>query len=133
MKKVLVFGSFDLLHEGHRYLFKEAKKLANKLFVVVARDSTIIKVKGKQPKFEEKERLKHVQDIKEVYRAVLGNLGDKYKIIEDIKPDIIALGYDQKFFADNLKEELKKRKLKIEVVRLKPFKPEKYKSSLLKL
>lgn len=132
MTKVLVFGSFDLIHPGHHYLFKEAKKLGKELFVVVARDSTIRKTKNHEPKFDENERLKHVQEISYVDKAVLGNPGDKYKIIETIKPDIIVLGYDQHIFTERLEEELDKRKLKAKIIRIQAHKPEIYKSSLLK-
>ncbi len=132
MTRVLVFGSFDLIHPGHHYLFKEAKKLGKELFVVVARDSTIKKIKGKNQWYDENERLKHVQNIKYVDKAVLGNKGDKFKVIEEIKPDIIALGYDQKSFTDELENEMIKRKIKVKIFRISPYKPEIYKSSLLK-
>ena len=132
MKRVLVFGSFDLIHPGHHHLFKEAKKLGKELFVVVAKDSTIKKIKGKSPWYDENERLKHVQKVKHVDKAVLGNKGDKYKIIEEIKPDVIALGYDQNFFTDELENEMMKRKIKVRIIRISSYKPEIFKSSLLK-
>ena len=131
-KKVMVFGSFDFVHDGHLYFFNQAKSLGKELVVVVARDDTIKKVKGKRPYHQEKERLKHVKAIKLVDRAVLGNLDDKYKIIEDIKPELICLGYDQVAFAKNLKKELKKRRLNIDVVRLNEYKAHIYKSSRIK-
>ncbi|MFH1358992.1 MAG: adenylyltransferase/cytidyltransferase family protein [archaeon] len=132
-KKVLVFGSYDLIHPGHRYFFVKAKKLGDKLIVVVARDSTIKKVKGKKPKFNENQRLKHVQEISTVDKAVLGNEDDMYKVIEEIKPDILALGYDQNSFTQGIKQELEDRDLsEIKIVRIDSYKPKKYKSSLLK-
>ncbi|MAG01977.1 FAD synthase [Candidatus Pacearchaeota archaeon] len=132
MGKVLVFGSFDLIHLGHRYFFKEAKKIGDTLIVVVGRDSTVERVKGEKPWYNENERLEDVKKIKEVDRAFLGSKGDKFKIVEDIKPDVIALGYDQDSFTDNLEEELKKRGLRIKIVRLEGYMTDKYKSSLLK-
>ena len=132
MKRVLVFGSFDLLHKGHLYFFNEARKLGDELWVVVARDKTIQELKKHKPIFSEKERINQIQKIPFVTRAVLGNRNDKYKIIEEIKPDIIALGYDQRFFVDDLHNELTKRNLKIKIIKLKPYKPHVYKSSLLK-
>lgn len=132
MVRVLAFGAFDLLHPGHTYYLKSAKKLGDELFVIIARNSTVEKVKGKYPKFDEKKRLKQVQKVDYVDKVVLGNKKDKLKVIEDIKPDIIALGYDQDSFTDRLEEKLKERKLKVKIVRIGSFKPHIYKSSLLK-
>jgi len=138
MKKVLVFGTFDGLHEGHKDFLRQAKQFGDYLIVIVGRDSTIIKTKGRLPKFNEQERLKVVQDYKLVDQARLGNEAppgeklDPYKVVEEINPDIICLGYDQTYFADKLAEELPKRGLEhIKIERLRAFEPEKYHSSLL--
>lgn len=137
-KKILVFGTFDGLHEGHKNFFKQAREFGEHLTVVVGRDSTVLKTKGKLPKFNEEDRLKTVKECELVTEARLGNqapVGEKldpYKVVEEIKPDIICLGYDQTFFADKLVEELPKRGLEhIEIKRLEAFEPEKYKSSIL--
>lgn len=130
MKKVLVFGTFDGLHPGHINFFEQAKKLGDYLVVVVGRDVTVNKIKGRFPKRSELLRLKAVQQCQLVNEAMLGNIGDPYEIIKKIKPDIIALGYDQNSFSAGLPEYIKKEDLKIEIVRLKPYKPETYKSSL---
>ncbi|RJO58887.1 FAD synthase [Candidatus Parcubacteria bacterium] len=133
MKKIVVTGTFDHLHPGHLFLFKKAKALGDYLTVVVARDKTVKKVKGKLPWQPERFRLKMVKRVKWVDRAVLGKLAkDKLKIIKELKPDILALGYDQRAFTQNLRRELKKRKLLTRVVRLPAFQPKKYKSRLLK-
>ncbi|HLD70322.1 MAG TPA: adenylyltransferase/cytidyltransferase family protein [Negativicutes bacterium] len=131
--KVLVFGTFDGLHEGHKDFFRQAREFGDYLTVVIGRDSTVERVKKRLPKFTELERQKAVQECGLVDEAVLGNEGsDPYKIIEQIKPDIICLGYDQTFFADKLAEELPKRGLEqVKVERLKAHKPEIFKSSLL--
>lgn len=144
MKKVLVFGTFDGLHEGHLNFFKQAKEFGDHLVVVVGRDSTVEKTKKRLPKFNENERLKIVQECGLVDEARLGNAGhksvpgqpeeklDPYKVVEEIKPDIICLGYDQTFFADKLAEELPNRGLGyVKIERLQPFEPEKYHSSIL--
>jgi len=132
MKTVMATGSFDLLHPGHLYYLEQAKKHGDKLVVVVARDSNIERFKGKNPKFSEEERLVHVKALPMVDEAILGHVGDIFDIISEIKPDIICLGYDQRLEAEKLKEELAKRNLKAEVVRIKAFKPDVYKSSKLK-
>lgn len=136
--RVLVFGTFDGLHEGHKDFFRQAKECGDYLVVVVGRDSTVQKVKGKPPKHSEQERLEAIQNSGLANEARLGNEApagqklDPYKIVEEIKPDIICLGYDQTFFADKLAEELPKRGLgHIQIKRLEAFQPEKYKSSIL--
>jgi cytidyltransferase-like protein len=131
-KKVLVFGTFDLLHPGHIYFLNEAKKLGNHLTAVIARDDTVEKLKTRKPKFSETERLKHISELSSVDRAMLGSKGDKFKVIEEVKPDIICLGYDQKFFTEKLEKELETRGIKAEIVRLKPYREDEYKSSKLK-
>jgi len=129
--RVLVFGTYDVLHPGHRDFFRQARALGDELMVVIARDQTVLEVKGRAPQHTETERLAAVEACPEVKQAYLGRLGDKYAIIEERQPDIIALGYDQGHFADRLPEELAKRGLQVKIVRLKAYKPELYKSSLL--
>jgi len=135
MKKVLVFGTFDILHPGHKYFLKQAKEQAGYseagyLVIVVARDLTVKQVKHEFPVNNETERLLQVQKLEYVDKAMLGSTDiDKYKIIEEVNPDIICLGYDQKAFIDELPAELDKRGLKPEIVRINAYKPEKHKSS----
>ncbi|MBW2993543.1 adenylyltransferase/cytidyltransferase family protein [Candidatus Woesearchaeota archaeon] len=125
MKKILIFGSFDRIHKGHLNLFKQARKQGDMLIAVIARDSTIKKVKGKTPKYSENIRQRHVALY--VDNAILGNKTDKYAIIKKIKPDIICLGYDQNSFTEDLKKHFKKK-----IIRLKSYKPHIYKSSKIK-
>jgi FAD synthetase len=133
MKTVLVFGTFDMLHPGHIFFFKEARKQGDRLVVVIARDLTVKQVKGSFPQNNEMTRLEEVKKIEEVDDAMLGSsTDDKLEIIEKIKPDVICLGYDQKAFAENLEDELVKRNLFPEVKRLEPYKAEKYKTSKLR-
>ncbi|MFH1207491.1 MAG: adenylyltransferase/cytidyltransferase family protein [Patescibacteria group bacterium] len=132
MTKVLITGTFDILHPGHLSLFKQAKKLGDFLIVVVARDSTVVKVKGARPLHNQNARVRKIKKIKIADRVVLGRHGDKLKIIELIKPDIIGLGYDQRAFTKNIRAELKTRGLTPRIVRLKAYRPLRYKSSLLR-
>lgn len=133
-KKILVFGTFDGLHEGHLNFFKQAKEYGDYLVVVVGRDSTIVKTKGRSPKFNEQERLKAVQDCGLVNEVRLGNEGNNpYKIIKEVSPRIICLGYDQTHFTDKLENKIKEMGLKIDIVRLKAYKSEIYHSSILNL
>jgi FAD synthetase len=132
MKKVLVTGTFDIIHPGHLWLLRQAKKRGDFLTVVVARDATVQKIKGQRPKYHEKQRLINLKKLNIADRIVMGYTGDKLRIIRRLKPDIICLGYDQKIFTANLKQKLKNRELNIKVARLKAFKPHLYKSSLLR-
>jgi len=132
MKKVMCFGTFDILHKGHDFYLREAKKLGDYLVVVVALDATVAEVKHRSPTNNQETRLKNLQELKIADKVILGNPGDKLKVVEDEKPDIICFGYDQKAFTENAMEKLQQRGINVEVVRLKSHHPDKYKSSLLK-
>ena len=128
----MCFGSFDVLHPGHMYYLREARKFGDRLVAVVAKDNTIKKIKGKDPKYSEGERLEHVRAVQFVDKAVLGYEGDPYEIIEEINPEIICLGYDQNSFSEGLAENLKERGMSPKIYRLKAYKEHIYKSSKLK-
>lgn len=121
MVKVMATGTFDLLHMGHIYYLKEAKKLGDKLVVVIATDSTVRKLKH-EPVNPQEIRLNLIRELKVVDEAYLGHEEDMYKIVEEIKPDIIALGFDQIHDENKIKSELKNRKINTKVVRLSEFK-----------
>ncbi|MCD6383870.1 MAG: FAD synthase [Thermoplasmata archaeon] len=110
-------GVFDILHPGHLYFLSQAKRLGDYLVVVVTRDSVAAKEKH-PPIMPEEARRKMVEALKPVDKAVLGYEDDMFRIVEEVKPDIIVLGYDQRWDVGRLKEELKKRGLETEVVRL---------------
>jgi FAD synthetase len=136
--KVLLFGTFDGLHEGHKSLFKQARQFGDYIVVVVGRDSTILGTKKRLPKYNEIQRLEAIQESGLVDEARLGNeaaLGEKlnpYLIIEEIQPDVICLGYDQTYFVDKLPVKLKEMGMdQVKVQRLEAFEPEKYHSSIL--
>jgi FAD synthetase len=129
--KVLVFGTFDIFHKGHEYFLSEAAKHGS-LNVVVARDLTTYDVKGRFPRNDQLNRVSVLKALSYVDDVHLGNEGDKYKIIEEIKPDIICLGYDQNSFTAGLENELVKRGLKVEIKLLEGFETDKYKSSKLR-
>lgn len=132
MATVLCFGTFDGLHPGHESYFCQAEELGDRVVVVVARDETVLDVKGQLPANNEQLRLSAVASHPSVDEARLGHPGDKYRVIEEIRPDIILLGYDQKAFTDALEEELSRRGLSAKVLRGEPFAPDIYKSSKLR-
>ncbi len=124
-KVVLAEGTFDLLHYGHVYYLTNAKKLGgekSKLIVIVARDKTVERLKGRKPIIPEDQRRAIVEALKVVDEAILGyEEMDIEKVIEKVKPDIIALGYDKEEMEKNLKRYLGEKNLNIEVVRLNRF------------
>jgi FAD synthetase len=128
MTRVLAFGTFDLLHFGHVEMLEKAKTLGGddaELIVIVSRDDSSQKVKGHPPIFPSEERLKLIRSLKIVDDAVLGYKGETWKdrlqIIEDLKPDIIALGYDQPVNIDALQDELEKRGMEVKIIRLAKY------------
>lgn len=120
MVKVMATGTFDLLHMGHIYYLKEAEKLGDKLVVVVATDKTVRRLKH-EPVNPEEVRLNLIKELKVVDEAYLGHEDDIYEIVEEIKPDIIALGFDQIHDENTIKSQLKKRRLNVKVIRLSEF------------
>ncbi len=132
MTKVLTFGTFDILHEGHKHYLEEAKSYGTELIVVIALDETVQQVKNHPPKHDQNTRKQQVEQLGIASQVLLGHSGDKHKIIEEVNPDIIALGYDQKAFTENLLDDLTSRNLHAKIIRMHSFHPDKYKSSLLR-
>lgn len=133
MKKIMVFGTFDIFHEGHRDFFRQARTYGESLIVVIARDKNVLKIKYRLPQNNESVRQKTISESKLADIVVLGDLGDKYKVIQENRPDVICFGYDQKVFEQELKEKLNEFGLgSTQIIRLNPFHPEIYKSSKLR-
>jgi len=120
MVRVMATGVFDLLHTGHVHFLTEARRLGDELVVVVARDSTARRFKH-EPIMGEASRVQLVAALKPVDRAVLGNEGSIYEILDEIRPDVIALGFDQIHNEDKILEECRRRGLATKVVRLPKF------------
>jgi FAD synthetase len=131
-KKVMVFGTFDILHLGHISLFRQARKFGDYLIAVVGRDSTVENLKKTKPIHTENERLSLLREIKLIDQTVLGDKKQFYNVVINLKPDIIALGYDQTFFVDDLKKIIKDKKLPIKIVRMKAFESKKFKSKKIR-
>lgn len=128
----MVFGTFDILHLGHISLFRQARKFGDYLIAVVGRDSTVENLKKTKPIHTENERLSLLREIKLIDQTVLGDKKQFYNVVINLKPDIIALGYDQTFFVDDLKKIIKDKKLPIKIVRMKAFESKKFKSKKIK-
>ena len=132
MKRIMVFGTFDMMHPGHLHYFVEAKKLGDELIVVVARDSNVQREKGSLPVVSENDRLTMVSHIDVVDKATLGGEEDKLAVVVEYKPDIICLGYDQRVDEENLALSLKERGVDASIVRVSSYNGNKYKSGILK-
>lgn len=130
--RVVVAGTWDLIHPGHIWLMNKAKERGY-LTVIVARDSTSKRLKGRRPVVPEEQRLAVVKALKPVDDATLGEENhDILKIIERLKPDLILLGPDQHYDPAAMKAELKKRGLKTRVERIREvYKDSKLNSSTL--
>lgn len=136
VKRVLAFGTFDKLHEGHRFYLQAAAALGEALYVLVACDQAVMWAKGRPPAQPASQRLAAVAALPFVTRAWIGepvtDLRDYLRPIRLIKPDIVALGYDQALDIDSwLNEAVTALRPRLKIVRLTAFHPEKYKSSII--
>lgn len=134
MTRVMVFGTFDMLHEGHLDLFRQARELSEAPFLIVsvARDSAVRRIKGAAPRRSENERLALVRACDLVDDAVLGDETGYMEHVLRARPDIIALGYDQEGeYVASLEHDLAEAGLTTAVVRLRAYEPHVYKTSKL--
>jgi len=129
MKKVLVGGTFNLVHLGHLLFLEKAKKLGDCLVVVVANDKTVLREKGFLL-MKAEARKKILESLKMVDRAVIGDERDFLKVVRRERPDIIALGYDQEL--GSLQRQVEKLGIKTVRIRsrLEGYKTEKILRSL---
>ena len=132
MKKVMVFGTFDGIHEGHRAMLKEAKSLGDYLIVAVAQDHIVEHLKGRLPKMNFVERFEHLEKEDGVDKVVIGDAhAGVWGVVEKYKPDILALGYDQVRLKEHIEKRLNQFSVRPEVKIMQSFEPEKYHSSIL--
>ena len=124
LKVVLAGGVFDIIHPGHIHTLNSAKRLGDVLVVVVATENTAQKMKKRKPLHNQEQRRDLVKSLSMVDLCVIGHEGDIFKTVEQIKPEIIALGYDQihqeKFITDGCR----KLNLNVKVARLQSPIPE---------
>lgn len=122
--KVLIFGTFDNLHPGHKFVLDAAAQRGD-LYVVVARDANVNRIKGHLPRQSEQKRMAAIQQLYPKATVLLGHESDYLVPVRQIQPDLILLGYDQK-----LPPDVDEADLLGKIERLQPFAPDKYKSSL---
>jgi len=124
LRVVFAGGVFDIIHPGHIHTLNSAKKLGDVLVVVVATDKTTQKLKSKNPLHDQEQRKILVQSLEMVDLCVIGNEEDMFKTVDMIKPDIIALGYDQVHQEKYITEGCKRINLDAKVARLQSPVPE---------
>lgn len=124
LKVVLAGGVFDIIHPGHIHTLNSAKLLGDVLVVVVATDKTAVKMKKRTPLHNQIHRQNLVNSLSMVDLSLIGHEDDIFKTVEMVKPEIIALGYDQihqeKFITDGCR----KLNLNVKVARLQSPNPE---------
>ena len=124
LRVVLAGGVFDIIHPGHIHTLNSAKALGDVLVVVVSTDSTAQKIKKRKPLHGQNQRRDLVRSLSMVDLCVIGQEGDIFKTVELIKPEIIALGYDQVHQEKFITDGCRKLNLDVKVARLQSPVPE---------
>jgi glycerol-3-phosphate cytidylyltransferase/FAD synthetase len=124
LKVVLAGGVFDIIHPGHIHTLKAAKDLGDVLVVAIATDKTAEKMKKRLPLHTQDQRKMLVDALSIVDIGMVGNEEDLFKTVDLIRPQIIALGYDQVHQEKFITEGCKKINLNVTVARLQSPIPE---------
>jgi cytidyltransferase-like protein len=132
IRVVFIGGGFEVIHRGHLYTISKAKSLGDVLVVVVARDRTIRERKKREPVSDENQRVVLLSSLRQVDAAILGVEGNIYDMLEKVKPNVVALGYDQHHMESEIEREGKARGIRLKVVRLGSPDPSLKTSTLLK-
>ncbi len=120
-KRVVIAGTFDIIHPGHISFIQDAARYGD-VYVIVARDTNVLKIKGALPTVPEEQRRVVVEGLKGVKQAVLGNeTGDFTEKVIELRPDIVALGPNQKFDEETLKQKLAEKGLNPRIIRITQF------------
>ncbi len=118
LKIVMIGGAFEIIHPGHLHTIEQARRLGNTLVVVVATDKTVARNKGRDPVTKQEWRVKLVSAVRGVDVGLPGGQGSIYDTLEKVRPDVVALGYDQTHNPADIEAEAKRRGLELSVVRL---------------
>lgn len=124
LKVVLAGGVFDIIHPGHIHTLNAAKNLGDVLIVVIATDKTAEKMKKRLPLHNQDQRKMLVDALSVVDLSIVGHEGDIFKTVDQIRPQVIALGYDQIHQEKFITEGCRKINLKVTVARLQSPIPE---------
>ncbi len=124
LRVIFTGGVFDIIHPGHIHTLNAAKALGDVLVVVVATDTTTQKIKKRKPLHSQDQRRDLVNSLSMVDLCVIGHEGDIFKTVNQIKPEIIALGYDQLHQEKFITDGCRKLNLNTKVARLQSPIPE---------
>jgi FAD synthetase len=128
MTHVIAQGTFDLLHPGHAHYLRDAAAMGDRLTVIVARRENV--THKEPPILPNRQRRDMVAALEMVDDAQVGHSEDIFIPIEQLEPDIIALGHDQHHDEAAIEEELAGRGVDCEVLRAEPRESE-YEGELL--
>lgn len=133
MTKVMVFGVFDGLHNGHKAMLQQAKSLGDYLVAVVAQDHIVKHIKGHLPSVNMEERIGHLLSADRVDKVIAGDMElGVWEVVKQEEPDIIAVGYDQTLLRLDLEKHFRDFKKVPEIRILDAYEPNEYHSSMLK-
>lgn len=132
LKVVLAGGVFDIIHPGHIHTLKDAKALGDVLVVVVATDNTSVKMKKRRPLHDQEQRRELVNSLSMVDLCLVGQEDDIFKTVDLVRPQVIALGYDQTHQEKFITDGCKRIKLDAKVARLESPIPESSSSKIQK-
>ncbi len=121
---VLSGGVFDIIHPGHISTLNAAKALGDVLVVVVATDNTSEKMKKRKPLHTQEQRQELVNSLSMVDLCLVGQEADIFKTVNRVRPQIIALGYDQVHQEKFITDGCKRINLNAKVARLQSPTPE---------
>ena len=94
-KIVFTNGCFDLLHPGHIYYLKEAKKKGSILILGLNSDSSVRKLKGKgRPLIPQKDRAELLANFEFIDYITIFDEDTPERLIKQISPDVLVKGGD---------------------------------------
>jgi len=131
LKVVMLGGAFEIIHPGHVHALTEARSLGNTLVVVVATDESVERNKGRPPVTSQASRVRLVSSLRQVDIGLPGNKGSIYEILLKIRPDVVALGYDQRLSGEEVVREAAKRGVTTSATRLGTLMPDVKSSKIL--
>ncbi len=130
---ILTSWTFDCVHPWHSYYLNTAKQYWDYLITIIWTDKNVEKIKWKPPINSQEKRKEDIESLNISNKVIIWSEKNPYKHIEKYKPQIICLWYDQRWkFVSNLQKYIDENNLKTKIIRIKPYKQDKYKSSKIK-
>ncbi len=131
MKTVLVFGTFDVIHPGHKYFLQQSASYGDNLIAVVARDKFVRMNKNKSPVHSETERLDHIIKSGLVNNASLSDpVTGSYDVVSKYRPDIICFGHDQTELHESFRNWVDIKNISVEIIVIDSYKRDRYSSTI---